>query len=355
MGDIDLEIYPNVGVQRYLDRCSVKSSSTVYRARLLDAFLSLSPDGYASFNKALVRVKQDEKEVRLSFADGKEVHADAVIGCDGIKSQVRASIVKEEGVFIEPEYASEYCHRSLVDMDLAESILGLELAGGPTLRQGYGGYIIHYLVEKGRLLNVVAVRQERCSGEEHLDESLVKTVLREEMYDDFMDWDPRLVELLRTFKTSNRWSLWRLPHNQEYSRGRVYLLGDAAHASLPDLGSGVSMAIEDAYVLGNRIAKYGKKDLHGFQRAFWSYDHVRRPRTQKLLHKSQNSGRKHCLALPGVLDDIAALREYSKDQIQWVWDYDIEQDLERARAYWNVLLEQNTETERRNRVGGNNI
>jgi salicylate hydroxylase len=148
------------------------------------------------------------------------------------------------------------------------------------------------------------------------------------MYDDFKDWDPRLIELLRAIKTPDQWSMWHLPHDQRYYSGRVCLLGDAAHAALPHLGSGAGMAIEDGYILGNLIAGWAHKGDFGVP--FKAYDAMRRPRTQELVRKSQESGHKHFLVLPGVLDDPVTLREYSKDEFQWIWNHDLESELRDA-------------------------
>lgn len=182
--------------------------------------------------------------------------------------------------------------------------------------------MIHYPVEKGRMINVVGVLQDRDPTKEHSYERLVNPVSREKMYEDWKEWDPRLQRLLREFKTSDQWSLWDLVHDQKYFCGRVCLLGDAAHASVPHLGSGAGMAIEDAYILGNLIA--GVRKVEDFKNAFTAYDAVRRPRTQELAGKSRESGQKHIFALPGVLDDLAALQAYSKEQYRWVWGLDLE-------------------------------
>ena len=140
--------------------------------------------------------------------------------------------------------------------------------------------MIHYPVEQGRIVNVVGVRRNRDKESKHTYDKLVTPTNREEMYEDWKDWDPRLQRLLREFKTSDKWALWDLPHSKKYCRWRICLMGDSAHAVVSHLGSGAGMTMEDAYMLSNLvgIAK-GAEDL---ERIFELYDAVRRPRTQKL-------------------------------------------------------------------------
>jgi salicylate hydroxylase len=330
MGDVEWQVLPDDDVQRRSELCGTRTMSTVHRARFLDEMVSLVPKGATSFNKALDRLEQTDRYVTMYFTDGTEAHADAVIGCDGIKSKVRSSIMKDAGFSVEPQYVGEYAYRSLVDVEIAKSVLGERLAVNANLGEGYGGYLIHYPVENGRLVNVVGVAQDngQCGG--HSYERLVTPVPREKMYDDWKDWDPRLQRLLRELKSSDQWSLWHLQHGEKYFRRYVCLLGDAAHASTPHLGSGAGMAIEDAYILGNLLSSVTKKaDL---QRSFAAYDAVRRPRTQKLVAKSREAGQKHSLVLPGVEDDIRALHTYSKAQYRWVWGFDLEQQLHEAKG-----------------------
>lgn len=133
MGDVDWEVFPDPEVQSRLELCGTKGMSSAHRARFLDAMVKLIPDGTASFSKALDRLEQNDEGVRMYFADGTEARTDAVIGCDGIKSKARTSIMKAAGVTVEPQYVFEYAYRSLIDMSVAQEILGSELAGNTNL------------------------------------------------------------------------------------------------------------------------------------------------------------------------------------------------------------------------------
>jgi salicylate hydroxylase len=96
--------------------------------------------------------------VRLHFADGSTATASAVIGCDGIKSKTRGYLFNHK---VNPEYTGEYGYRALVPEKLAREILGDDIALNGQLYVGYGGFIITYPVEHGKLINMVSVVQSR--------------------------------------------------------------------------------------------------------------------------------------------------------------------------------------------------
>ena len=329
MSDVEWEVFPDDIVLERLKLCGTKGMSSIHRARFLDSMIKLIPKDKASFSKVLHRLEQHDDGVHLYFADGTEVTADAVVGCDGIKSKVRASIMNSMGKSVEPQYAGEYGYRSLIDISVAEKLLGPSLAGNLNLWEGRGTYLIHYPVEKGRMVNVVGVVRDTQIGEDQSYEKLVKSVPREIMHHDFEGWDPRVQTLLQEFKTSDQWSLWDLIHEEKYFEGRICILGDAAHASVPHLGSGAAVAIEDAYILGSLLADSGASA--NTLAVFTAYDAVRRPRTQKLAAKSREAGLKHTLSLPGILDDSTALKGYSEQQYRWLWKFDLEHQLREAR------------------------
>ena len=124
------------------------TTSSVHRARFLGELSKLLPPGMASFGKRLVSIEEigmgktrkggsgdrdgiGADGVLLRFADGTTARHDAVVGCDGIKSQVRKLMLGWTGKpdrAIEPVFSGKYCYRGLVPADKAIEILGEELA-----------------------------------------------------------------------------------------------------------------------------------------------------------------------------------------------------------------------------------
>ncbi|GME65956.1 hypothetical protein E8E13_001020 [Neofusicoccum parvum] len=305
------------------------ASGYVHRARLLDEMVALLPAGVASFGKKLERVEDapaaDGAGVTLFFADGTSATADAVVGADGIKSVARSYVC---GDAVQPRYAGQYCYRQLFPRDVAVVELGTERAGAMTLECGYGGYIIHYPVEDGAFVNMTAVVNDERP--DWWGETWLEPVGRERMMGDWEGWDPRLVKLVSHVKEPEQRALFDLQHDESYYRGRVCLLGDSAHATTPHNGAGAGMAMEDAYILSNLLGEV--RGLEDLEAAFRAYDKVRRPRSQKLIETSRLTGLTKSFARAGVLDDPVKIRKELDSRYRWIWNEDLEAQLEKAKG-----------------------
>lgn len=111
--------------------CDVRSgcvTSSVHRARFLGELVKLLPEGMASFGKRLVDIEEVAGGVLLRFADGSQVKHDAVVGCDGIKSQVRRLLLGPGDKASEAVFSGKYCYRGLAPAEKAIEMLGKDLA-----------------------------------------------------------------------------------------------------------------------------------------------------------------------------------------------------------------------------------
>ena len=156
----------------------------------MDELVKLIPDGTVSFQKSLVGIDELSKPegggVRLHFADGSTATASAVIGCDGIKSKTRGYLFNHK---VNPEYAGEYDYRALVPEKLAREILGDDIALNGQLYVGYGGFIITYPVEHGKLINMVSVVR---NDQPWNHEQWIVPSTKEDMVKDFEGWHPEI-------------------------------------------------------------------------------------------------------------------------------------------------------------------
>src|SRR5262249_55939512 len=101
-------------------------------------------------------------------------------------------------------------------------------------------------------------------------------------------WDPRILDLVRNIDGDvSFWALQDLPRLPWWGRGRVTLLGDAAHAPLPHRRQGAGQAIEDAYALG---ALLGANGLENYRPLFADFEFVRRRRTCRVQVYSRVAG-----------------------------------------------------------------
>lgn len=105
--------------------------NAVHRARFLDELTRLLPRHGAQFNKTLQHIMDDRSssgKILLKFMDGSIADADAVLGCDGIKSRTRTLLVGEDHAAANPVYTHKYAYRGLIPMSQAAQVLGEERA-----------------------------------------------------------------------------------------------------------------------------------------------------------------------------------------------------------------------------------
>lgn len=101
----------------------------VHRASFLAELVKLLPDEIASFGKRLENITETGSgKLRMDFADGTSAEADAIIGCDGIKSRVRRAIVGDSHPSAVPAFTHKYAYRGLVPMGEAIKAIGEERA-----------------------------------------------------------------------------------------------------------------------------------------------------------------------------------------------------------------------------------
>jgi salicylate hydroxylase len=192
---------------------------------------------------------------------------------------------------------------------------------------GPHGHVVHYPVRRGELVNIVA----HVDSDAWTEESWTRECDVAELMTTYAGWHR---DLLRLYPCSERWYKWALYDRdplQRWSKGRITLLGDAAHAMLPYLGQGAAMAIEDACVLAAAIARHADDPAH----ALLVYERLRLERTRAAVLGSRARARENHLASPWARlrrDVKFALRErFGGDrtvfQAGWLYSYDVAREL----------------------------
>jgi salicylate hydroxylase len=128
------------------------------------------------------------------------------------------------------------------------------------------------------------------------------------------------------------------PSLPTYYQDRLCLLGDAAHATTPHLGSGAGMALEDAYILSNLLGGCKKTSKSSLTAAFIAYDAIRRPRTQKVIRVSRAQGLVLDLEGPETGEDLAAVAASLDEKVRFVWGVDLVGELEKANGIFEGLV-----------------
>jgi salicylate hydroxylase len=116
------------------------------------------------------------------------------------------------------------------------------------------------------------------------------------------------------------WALFDHPPAETYYKGRVCLLGDAAHASTPHQGAGAGTALEDAYILSGLLGQV--RSVDEIEDAFKIYDATRLPRTQRLATTSREGRETYELENEDVADDEEKLRRNLDERQWWIWNHD---------------------------------
>jgi salicylate hydroxylase len=323
-------------------KCKTGQSS-VHRAHFLDELVKLIPDGVASFGKRLDNAQEVDEGVILHFSDGTTATHTAVIGCDGIKSRVRQIVLGEGKEESKAVFTGKYAYRGLVPMEKAVALLGDELARNSQMYVGYHGHILTFPIEQGHTMNVVAFKT-KANGE-WPDDQWVKPMSHQDMNHDFQDWGESVKGILSLLEKPDVWALFNhLPASTYHTGGAICLVGDSAHASTPHQGAGAGMALEDAFVLSRLLGSLGakmkteitkegvekvKKDI---SRVFEAFESVRKERTQKLVSTSREAGEIYEFEGP-MGDDVNAIAENLLKRYNWIWDEDLEAQLERAKEY----------------------
>ncbi|KAJ5754012.1 uncharacterized protein N7511_008165 [Penicillium nucicola] len=311
-----------------MDLKALPSGQTaVRRADFLRELVGLIPEDIVSFGRRVVGVEEgkdgDGEGVRLVFQDGSVESADVVVGCDGIRSVVKEAMLGGEEGMVKPVYSGMYGYRAVLDMGDMVDAVGERRARVSTLYIGEGGKV-----------NVgFYVLSPEWEGE-----GWVRPAKREDMERDAKGMGRLVQALVGRMPDASQWAIFEHPHISTYTRSRIAIMGDAAHASTPHQGAGAGQAIEDAHVLAELLGDSRVNSVPDIMAAFRAYDEIRRPRSQRVVTTSKENAYLFSLCFDGVGDDAEKLKEILKERSRWLWDLDVEDQVERARERMTAYL-----------------
>ncbi len=230
---------------------------------LAEAVLRNDPD-CVSLGHRFESLTQDGAGVLTRFANGASFASDVLIGCDGNASRVRACVFGDEIV----NYTGQVAFRALLPMaNVPAGILKMPYA----MFVGVNRLLLHFPLRHRTMMNVIAVSREPKWQEEGW--AIRATI--QEFADLYREFIPDVLELIAAIAPDAlyKWGLRDREPIQQYTKGRVTMLGDAAHPMSPFLGQGACMAIEDAMVLARAFDQAGD-----FAEAFGLYESTRKDR-----------------------------------------------------------------------------
>src|SRR5262249_39235109 len=238
-------------------------------------------------------------------------HGHALIAADGVWSVSRGRIASKDS----PRFAGRTAWRALlpaskVAPEFREGLVHLWLARN--------GHIVHYPANDGRRTNLVAITTDDWSGP-GWSEPASRVDLLERFAD--MHWAPQAYSLLRGPDAWLKWALYQNDPLANLSRGGAALLGDAAHAMLPFLAQGAAMAIEDAAVAAQCLARMPDQP----DAAFETYSAIRPGRTRKVQRLAVAKGRRYHLTGAAAMFRNTAMRLIGGERLlrryDWLYDW----------------------------------
>jgi salicylate hydroxylase len=298
----------------YLERRFGATGCTVHRADLLDVLAAAVPAESIELGARCVSVHTDEHGASARFADGTEIEADVIVGADGIHSAVRASLIGADA----PHFTGKVCWRMLVAVDAVED----SLSSDRTLWLGPHGSVMVYRVRRGQLVNVAA----HCDNDTWTEESWTRECDGSEVLANYAGWHDSLLRLFAAGERHYKWALFERDPLSSWTRGRVTLLGDAAHPMLPYLGQGAGQAIEDSCVLAMALSVLPDE----LGAALQLYERSRLPRTTRVVlgARARGAGDQTPSRWTAMKRDvlIAVRTRFGSDRtgrdFAWLYDYD---------------------------------
>jgi salicylate hydroxylase len=264
-----------------------------------------------STSTSVERVEQDEHGVAAIDGRGESHRGAALVGCDGVKSNVRAQLVGDP-----VRVTGHVVYRAVADA--AEFPQDLKY-NAPCLWAAPDCHLVHYPLRGGEQYNVVVTFHSRKPEAWGVTEGS-----RDEVMSYFTGIAPRPRRLLDLPKSWKRWATADREPIGRWSQGRVTLLGDAAHPMMQYLAQGACMALEDAVTLGEALGAAGGDIEAGFDR----YEKARVARTARVVLMTREMGRVyHAKGVERLVrNDLWRGRtpERYYDAVEWLYGWRVE-------------------------------
>lgn len=249
----------------------------------------------------------DGVAITTSGVSTGEQHGRALIGADGLWSRLREALGRRSPA----RFAGRTAWRAVVPAsEVAPSFLVPEVQ----LWLGTGGHIVHYPIRAGAAVNIVAITTDDWQSTQwstEADRTEVMTRFPRRL------WASEARELLAAPDRWQKWALYDRAPSIIWGRGPVTLIGDAAHPMLPFLAQGAAMAMEDAVVVADALAR----SPDDATRAFRSYERARIRRTARVQRASRRNNFAYHLGGVGARIRDAMLSALGGERLRARYDW----------------------------------
>lgn len=245
------------------------------------------------FGKRIIGIEDGEERLSVIFADGTTDSADILLGCDGIHSAVR-------NIYVDPDQKPEYSGLSVLFSSMPASKIPAASAAqikGLTATMTSQGMFLSAPCTADRDEFFWAFSREVAipDGNDSRDGWEVQRRQEVKGFKDTLhdvlggakgEWIDTLKYMIDQTNTIKFYPVYRLPLGGRWSRGRCVLIGDAAHAMQPHAGQGVSMALEDAFLISRLLADASRS----VEDACESLHRIRKPRVEEVYRTAAENG-----------------------------------------------------------------
>jgi len=242
--------------------------------------------------------------------------AGVIVGADGINSLCRSYVL---GPNDRATFTGQVAWRAIVP-NVTQHTNGAQIHMGPHR------HIVSYPIRNGEQLNLVMVQEQA----EWTDHRWSETDQPDHVQAVFSDFGGPMRQALQSINQVSKWGLFLRPVAAQWSRGRIVLLGDAAHPTLPFMAQGAVQAIEDAWALAASL-----DDVDTVAQGYDRYQSLRQPRVTRVVEAAGRNAWKYHLSQPLIRASAhTALRIASQvrpaalvRQFDWVYNYDITREI----------------------------
>jgi salicylate hydroxylase len=288
----------------------------MHRADFVDFLSAILPPGIVNCGHRAVAFEERGDKARVTFANGATAEADVVVAADGIHSELRPYVFPPST----PVFHGTISYRGLVTRE--------RLPDWPMDRwlmwAGPSKHFLVFPVRHGAMVNYVGF----VPTDEEMKESWSAPGNADTLRAEFEGWDPRITSVLAQVDKCFRWALYDREPLPTWSKGRLTLLGDAAHPMLPHLGQGANQSIEDGMALATILARVGRAAVPA---ALLAYERLRRERVAAVQRGARENGMRYdsSFADLGVRDaEITAHAAFRKR----LYDHDVVPEAQAAAA-----------------------
>tara|TARA_B100001057_G_scaffold323380_1_gene323604 strand:- start:173 stop:1351 length:1179 start_codon:yes stop_codon:yes gene_type:complete len=270
--------------------------------------------------KAGVDIQFNKKVLEISsfdpvcfYTDTGEDTADLLICADGLHSIGRAAILDDAMPF----FTGQAAWRAVVS----------NTSNHPNIARIYMApkkHVVSYPIRGGALINLVLVEKRASWVKESWSEQSTGAALQDTFHEFFS-----ILPFLKEVQEPYIWGLFRHPVAPNWSKGRVVLMGDAAHPTLPFMAQGANLALEDAWVLADALSK-----AQSIKEGLQHYQSRRLERVKRIVMMAERNAWKYHLSLPPLrwaAHRVISLMSrfaprYMADQFDWIYGHDVTQE-----------------------------